>query len=250
MGFGMAEFGYLRGDGVELILCKRSAISYPLHNHISVFTLGFVLGGTIEFIVGKDAGLYHENDGFIIPPYTPHRINAKSRYTLLTLCVGSGMLAGPDFEGTVSGVAAFLQDAIHQPDIETRVTQALSGLPFLSQAVPARGETAVSGLKLQLERHPERRYSVNDMAETAFLSKYHLIRVFKREVGLTPHQFQIQNRIRKAQKLLEGSATVTEAALAAGFCDQSHFIRHFEKIVGLTPTDYKRACKAGTPLFK
>lgn len=64
------------------------------------------------------------------------------------------------------------------------------------------------------------------MADATFMSKYNLIRIFKHEVGLTPHQFLLQNRIRKAQRLLETSATITEVALATGFCDQSHFIRH------------------------
>ena len=71
---------------------------------------------------------------------------------------------------------------------------------------------------------------------------HHFIRNFKQETGLTPHQFQLQNRIRKAQHLLSGSDTITEVAMTTGFCDQSHFIKQFEKIVGLTPSDYKLAC--------
>ena len=78
------------------------------------------------------------------------------------------------------------------------------------------------------------------MAEAAFMSKYHLIRSFRRETGLTPHQFQLQNRVRKGQRLLAGPATVAEAAAAAGFCDQSHFDRQFKRLVGLTPADYRR----------
>ena len=80
------------------------------------------------------------------------------------------------------------------------------------------------------------------MAQAAFVSKYHLIRRFKQAVGLTPHQFQMQNRVRKAQRLLGRSGTMTEAALTAGFCDQSHFIRLFERYVGLTPSAYLTSC--------
>jgi AraC-like DNA-binding protein len=77
------------------------------------------------------------------------------------------------------------------------------------------------------------------MAQNAFISKYHFIRSFKAEVGLTPHQFQIQNRIRKAQRLIHETDTITEVALTTGFCDQSHFIKQFEKYVGLPPLTYK-----------
>lgn len=245
----MAELGYLRGNGVELIICKQSTISYPLHNHVSVLTLGFVLDGVIELVTDGGAGVYQANDAFVILPYSPHCINAKSSYTLLSLCVSSGMLAGPEAEKAASGIATFLHDALGQPVMEAKISQALQGLIPVCRMMPAQEKTAVSGLKTQLEQHPERRYNVEDMAEAAFLSKYHLIRVFRREVGLTPHQFQIQNRIRKARKLLEQSVPAAEAALAAGFCDQSHFIRHFQKIVGLTPAGYRQACAIEAPRF-
>lgn len=245
----MAKLGYLRRNGVELIICKQSTISYPLHNHVSVFTLGFVLDGAIELITDKGTSIYQENDSFIILPYTPHCINAKSRYTLLSLCIDSDMISSLELEKAMSDIAIFLHDAINWPTIEAKIMQALYSLIFIGRMVPTQKETVISSLKMRLEMYPERKYSVDDMAEAAFISKYNLIRTFKHEVGLTPHQFQIQNRIRKAQKLLEESATIAEVALATGFCDQSHFIRHFEKIVGLTPTDYRQACEMEISLF-
>lgn len=245
----MAEIGFLRGNGVELIICKQSTISYPLHNHVSVFTLGFVLDGEIALTTEEGTSIYHENDEFVLLPYAPHCINARSCYTLLSLCISSGMIAELESEEARSAMASFLQDTIRQPGIEAKIMQALRGLPLISRPTPAQMEPAVSDLKTRLEMYPERKYSIDDMAKAAFISKYHLIRVFRRETGLTPHRFQLQNRIRKARKLLEKFDTITEVALATGFCDQSHFIRHFEKIVGLTPTDYKKACETGTPLF-
>ena len=88
--------------------------------------------------------------------------------------------------------------------------------------------------------------SIDEMAQSLYISKYHFIRSFKQAVGLTPHQFQIQNRIRKAQHMLSNADSITsmtEVALTTGFCDQSHFIKHFERYVGLTPAVYKISCK-------
>ena len=62
-------------------------------------------------------------------------------------------------------------------------------------------------------------------------------------ISLTPHQFQIQCRVRKAQRLLEEGRSVTETAYAAGFCDQSHFDRCFRKIVRLTPSAYQKCLR-------
>lgn len=79
------------------------------------------------------------------------------------------------------------------------------------------------------------------MSEKTNISKYHLIREFKKEVGLTPHKFQVQNRIRKSQHLINNKYSIIEAGLIAGFYDQSHFIRHFKNIVGITPTEYRKS---------
>ena len=98
-------------------------------------------------------------------------------------------------------------------------------------------------LKKMIINVPENRFSIEDMAQNIGVSPYHMIRQFKNVCGLTPHQFQIQCRVRKAQKLLEKGESVTEAAYATGFCDQSHLDRCFRKIVRLTPSAYQQAVK-------
>lgn len=90
---------------------------------------------------------------------------------------------------------------------------------------------------------PENVLLIEDMAQIIGVSPYYMIRKFKDACGLTPHQFQIQCRVRKAQRLLQEGKSVTEVAYATGFCDQSHFDRCFHKIVGLTPSEYKQSVK-------
>ena len=81
------------------------------------------------------------------------------------------------------------------------------------------------------------------MAADSNTSPFHLIRKFKKAFGLTPHQFQIQCKVRKAQKLLEEEKSVCEVTYDAGFCDQSHLDRCFQKVVGLTPKEYRASLK-------
>lgn len=237
------DFRYFRGDGLELAVCRQSSVSYPLHNHISVFTLGLVLDGTLELATDSGTCVYRKNGTFLIPPYAPHRISARSHYTLLSLCIDKGIVTGGGLENTGTSVADFLRGAGGQPMLESGALSALCDLAPALRAVPPQGESAIGRLRARLKLEPERRYSIDDMAALAFAGKYNLIRSFKKEVGLTPHQFQIQNRVRRGQRLLEASVPAAEAALAAGFCDQSHFIRHFKRIVGLTPAEYTRACR-------
>ncbi len=96
-------------------------------------------------------------------------------------------------------------------------------------------------LKEIISNTPESELLIETMASDIGVSPYHMIRQFKNVCGLTPHQFQIQCRVRKAQRLLEEGKSVTEAAFATGFCDQSHFDRCFRKIVRLTPKEYKQS---------
>ncbi len=86
---------------------------------------------------------------------------------------------------------------------------------------------------------PDNIYLIEEMAEDVKISPYHMIRKFKKAFGLTPHQFQIQCKVRKAQQLLETGKSISEVALEAGFCDQSHLDRCFQKIVGMTPVQYQ-----------
>ncbi len=98
-------------------------------------------------------------------------------------------------------------------------------------------------LKEGIMNAPERTLSIEEMAKQTGISPYHMIRSFKSVCGLTPHQFQIQCRVRKAQRMLAEEKSVIEVAYAAGFCDQSHFDRCFQKIVGLTPGQYKQVVR-------
>lgn len=241
------DFGYFRGDGLELILCRQSSISYPLHNHISVYTLGLILDGALELTTDSGTGTYEKDGAFLIPPYAPHRISPKPRYTLLSLCVGRHMVADGNPENARGAAADFLRGALGQPMLEGKILRALDNLLSSGHRIPRRRQTAAGSLKTRLELEPERRYSIDDMAALVFASRYSFIRSFKTEVGLTPHQFLIQNRVRRGQRLLECSTPAAEAALAAGFCDQSHFIRCFKRIVGLTPAEYARSCRVIPP---
>ena len=108
----------------------------------------------------------------------------------------------------------------------------------------SRGEDELVELKDSILDQPENIYLIEEMAQDTNISPFHLIRKFKKMYGLTPHQFQIQCKVRKAQKLLEEEKSVCEVTYDAGFCDQSHLDRCFQKIVGLTPKEYKDAAKS------
>ena len=82
--------------------------------------------------------------------------------------------------------------------------------------------------------------SMDQLASIACLSPYHFMRVFTRNVGLPPHTYLIQTRVRQARAMLNAGQRPAAAAQAAGFFDQSHFTRHFKRLTGMTPGKYRR----------
>ncbi len=82
--------------------------------------------------------------------------------------------------------------------------------------------------------------SLDDLAFSAGLSKFHLIRLFNEEVGVAPHAFQLQLRVSHSRQLLASGLAVADVAVACGFADQAHFSRCFKSVVGYTPGSFRR----------
>jgi len=88
--------------------------------------------------------------------------------------------------------------------------------------------------------------SLDVLAGAVRLSKSHLARLFRSQVGLPPHAYSLRLRIAKACRLLANGMPIAEAAQAAGFADQSHLTRHFKGRLGLTPGAYVRTLLRGS----
>jgi AraC family transcriptional regulator len=87
--------------------------------------------------------------------------------------------------------------------------------------------------------------SVKELARECGLSAAHFSRTFRRSVGVTPHNWLIEQRIVLSKKKLpDDRLSLTDVAVECGFCDQAHFTRHFARIVGVTPGAWRRALKA------
>lgn len=82
-------------------------------------------------------------------------------------------------------------------------------------------------------------------ARPSGLSQFHFLRVFTRVVGITPHQYLMRARLRRAARLLAATARpVTEIALECGFNDIANFTRAFRRSAGRSPSAFRNFCKA------
>ena len=80
--------------------------------------------------------------------------------------------------------------------------------------------------------------TIDELASAAGMTAGTFSRAFREVTGQSPQRWQMDARVRSAQRLMidDPSGSLAEVAALTGFADQSHFSRAFLEIVGLTPT--------------
>jgi AraC family transcriptional regulator len=87
----------------------------------------------------------------------------------------------------------------------------------------------------------EEEIRLSELAALVNLSRFHFCTAFRQATGCTPHEWLVNERIKRARKLLADPALhVTDIALAVGYGTPSSFTASFRKQVGMTPTDFRR----------
>lgn len=81
--------------------------------------------------------------------------------------------------------------------------------------------------------------TLDELADTAALSPFHLLRVFRKHMGITPHAYLTQERVNRARAMLSTPARLADIAQDCGFSDQAHLTRLFKRQLGITPGRYR-----------
>ncbi|OCP07573.1 MULTISPECIES: AraC family transcriptional regulator [unclassified Ensifer] len=126
---------------------------------------------------------------------------------------------------------------------EERLLTLLGSLLATGKAQRSESPAAVASAKTMIDDDPTAAITLADLAAEAKLSRFQLVRNFARDVGLTPHAYIVQRRIDLARDLIGKGTPLAEAAIAAGFADQSHMTRVFVSKYGLSPGAYSNASK-------
>jgi AraC family transcriptional regulator len=92
-----------------------------------------------------------------------------------------------------------------------------------------------------IDAHLDGDVTLADLAALVHMSPSHFSVMFKRSVGMTPHQCLIAQRIERAKTLLgDGRKLITDIALECGFANPSHFSATFRRLVGTSPISWSR----------
>lgn len=112
---------------------------------------------------------------------------------------------------------------------------------------PARAPAehrAVRRLKRLLREWRGAAPSLTALSAMLSVSRFHLGRIFRDHEGITPYAYFEQLRLARARYLIHGGSTLSHAAHAVGFTDQSHLTRQFRASLAMTPGTYARAVRA------
>ena len=236
---------------IEFVLSEHINKNFSSHNHANHYIISLCIKGSVTATLKNKSLLLKENDFFTVPPFMPHAVSLTDTSVLVSLCMDKSFV-----EDYSSHNGTEILEMLLSPKTQKWITTLQTEL--LLQAVsyvyelhdthkevnsPVAMENDMLILCDRLMNHFSDSLPLDSLARYLYISKYYLIRKCKKNFGLTPHKFHLQNRIRKAQTLLFTNKSVTEASMDTGFYDQSHFDRAFKNIVGISPTEYLASSK-------
>lgn len=93
-----------------------------------------------------------------------------------------------------------------------------------------------------IDHHLSESIRLEDLAKYLGISKFHFSRLFKKSMGLSPHQYVMQQRIELAKQLLtKADRPISDIALDCGFNSHAHLGKYFRYYVGMTPKTYRQS---------
>lgn len=236
---------------VELLFCS-STHSFPLHSHES-WCIGMVTEGEVLFGIHDEECILKRGMLYVIPSNTGVRITAKKKYKYITICFKSKLR---EYFNTC-GLEHYFMQLLDMDDFqklcydfmwngdENKLAEEMLALiqPMLKRDQLNTGRSvsdAILSAAEYIRKLNGEKFDLNHIAATVNLSKYHLIRLFKKEMGVTPNQYYIQNKLRIVKAELLAEQAEADIAAELNYADQSHLCRQFKKMMGISLQEYKR----------
>ncbi|WP_437744394.1 AraC family transcriptional regulator [Sorangium sp. So ce1504] len=135
--------------------------------------------------------------------------------------------------------------------LAARFVEVASGRKRRPPDTGARDRRRAVEAALWLDEHAHEPIDLEGAAREVGLSPFHFLRVFGKVVGVTPHQYLVRTRLRRAARLLaDGARSITDIALDVGFGDLSNFVRTFHRAAGVSPRGFRKAARGDRKIFQ
>jgi AraC-like DNA-binding protein len=246
---------------VEVLHARMTGHVYPMHTH-EAWTLLLVDYGMVRYDLHR-----HEHGALdqvitLLPPQVAHNGRAataagfRKRVVYLDLSQLPASLIGPAVDQPLVSDPLLrhrinlLHDVLDQPGEEFEAEHRLA---FIAERLrdhlgrdgdpgaPRPDAALAGGLRDLLDARFREKMTLRQAAHALHAHPAHLVRMFSREFGISPHQYITGRRVDLARRLLLDGMPPVLTAAEAGFYDQSHLSRHFTRVLGTSPARYARS---------
>ncbi|ELL4667469.1 AraC family transcriptional regulator [Vibrio fluvialis] len=267
------QFQYLPSqhtDGLSAFSARMKEFSYDKHAH-EEYSIGVTRKGRQDFFSG---GAYHKSNVGNVMIFNPEQVHdgcAGERsaleyemlyipqQTLMDMMQSLGQIT-PDqarlkqslfHDEQLRHQVLNLSQMMRQPTLSALEEEAallaiaqsiirLGGGLLKAGHYHGRKDTLLLRAKEYILSNLDQKLSVDDICLAANMSKFHFIRLFNEQFGMTPHQYVLNCRVNRAKQALEVGDKASDVAIDLGFADVSHLNRKFKRVFGITPHQYQR----------
>src|ERR1700761_321035 len=132
-----------------------------------------------------------------------------------------------------------------------RLIEVVADKPKQPAKITAKDRRRAVEAALWIDANAEREIELQDAAREAGVSPFHFLRLFAGVLGVTPHQYLVRSRLRRAARLLaDDDRPVTDIAYDVGFGDLSNFVRTFHRAAGVSPLKFRQASRGQRKIFQ
>lgn len=126
-----------------------------------------------------------------------------------------------------------------------RFVEVVSGRRRSAVEATARDRRRAVEAALWLDDHSHEPIDLETTAKAVRSSPFHFLRIFSKVLGVSPHQYLVRSRLRRAARLLveDDTRAITDIAFEVGFGDLSNFVRTFHRAAGASPGSFRRAAR-------
>jgi len=133
----------------------------------------------------------------------------------------------------------------------SRFVEVVSGRSREPAPATSRDRRRAVETALWIDAHSHQQIDLEGAAGQAGISPFHFLRLFSSVLGVTPHQYLVRSRLRRAaRRLTDDDSSITEIAYDVGFGDLSNFVRTFHRAAGVSPRRFREASRGMRKIFQ
>jgi len=254
-GLGPADVPFVeRHDGFSVSYVRAGSFGYRARGRSFELVAGSLLVGhpddeyvcTHEHVCGDECLCFH------LSPALVEALGGRAGIWR-TGCVPplpELMVLGELAQAAADGGSDVGLDEVGMALVSRFVDLASGRTPAPRPARPADRRRAVEAAAF-IDAHSHQPIDLGRTARKVGLSAFHFLRLFAGVIGVTPHQYLVRSRLRRAARLLaDDTRSVTDVAFDVGFGDLSNFVRTFHRAAGVSPRTFRRAARGDRKLFQ